>query len=99
MDYKVSYVNNLSGGCDGDIWIDLQAWIIAYPIISMFLSTPLLKSVSLQKVEYSFGLSFINDSISSIAERMSERYFRNFLSIDQIFGFFKFLFEIGVLYR
>lgn len=63
----------------------------------MFLSTPLLKSVSLQNVAYSFGLSFKNDSISNIEESMSDKYFLNFLSIYQMFGFFEFFLEIRVL--
>lgn len=75
-----------------------KAWFIAYPIISMFLSTPLRKSMSLQNVEYSLGLPSIKDSISMMEERMSDRYFLSFLSIYQIFRFFKFLFEVGVLY-
>lgn len=60
----------------------LRAWFIASPIISMFRSIPLRKRVSLQNVAYSFGRSSMNDSISKIDDRMSDRYFFSFLSID-----------------
>lgn len=72
---------------------------MASPIISIFLSTPLRKSVSLQKVAYSFGLPSRKDYIyNNIEERISVRYFLSFLSINQMFGLFKFLFEIRIFY-
>ncbi len=67
-------------------------------MISIFLSTPLRNNVSLQNVAYSFGLSSINDSISKIEERISDKYFCNFLSINQIFCFLEFFFEVGIFY-
>lgn len=70
---------------------------MASPIISMFRSTPRLKSVSLQKVAYSFGLSTKNDSISNIDDRISDKYLHNFLSIYKTFGFVKFFLEVGIL--
>lgn len=58
---------------------------------------PLLSSVSLQNVSYTFGLPSRKDSISKIEDRISDKYFLSFLSINQIFGFFQLLFEIGIL--
>jgi hypothetical protein len=59
----------------------------------------LLKSKSLQKVAYSFGRLSMNDYISKIAVRTSERYFLCFLSIYKVSGFFKFFFEIRIFDR
>lgn len=105
MYYKVSCIHNFSGSCYRYIWVNLQGLIHSFPhyfhvpLHTSFLSTPLRKRVSLQKVAYSLGRFSINDSISSIEKRMSERYFLNFLSIDQIFSSLKFLFEIRILDR
>lgn len=38
------------------------------------------------------------DSISKIEERISDKYFCNFLSIYQIFCFLEFFFEVGIFY-
>ncbi len=97
MNNKITGINHFP--CSGywNIWFNFQNLIHCFPIISIFRSTPLLKSVSLQNVAYSFGRPIRNDSISKIEERISDRYFRNFLSINQMFGFFKFFLKVGIL--